>query len=201
MKAKQLLVASFNPGKIAEVGQILVGGGVTVIGPESLELKADPPDESGATFRENALLKARYWCDLSGLPTLADDSGLAVDALGGAPGVYSSRFAGANATDRENILLLLDRMKSVPDLDRTASFICWLALCRPGLEPLYFSGNCSGRILQQPAGRSGFGYDPVFYYPPFGKSFAQVSGEDKNRVSHRARALAEFKNWLKNNEL
>jgi len=197
----RLLVGTFNRGKIEEVRQILADSRIEVLGPEAVGVAAEPPAETGATFCENALLKARFWCEAAGLPALADDSGLTVDALDGAPGIYSSRFAGPDATDRDNLRLLLDRLKSVPEPKRTASFICCIALCRPASPPLTFNGRCQGLILSEPAGSGGFGYDPVFYYPPFGRTFAQAGREEKNRVSHRAQALAEFKNWLKNNEL
>jgi XTP/dITP diphosphohydrolase len=193
----KLLLATTNAGKIAELGRLLSGRGIEVLGLGDIDCaNQEPPEENGNSYCENALIKATCWQARSGLPTLADDSGLAVDWLGGAPGIYSSRFAGENATDQLNNELLLKKLEGVESADRTAAFHCCLALCGPVGQPLTFSGRADGIILSQPAGEGGFGYDPLFYYPPLKKSFAQLAPAEKNSVSHRARALQAFLSWL-----
>lgn len=149
-----------------------------------------PPDEIGVTFEENAVEKALYYSRLCDGYLFVDDSGLAVDALGGAPGVYSARFAGPNATDAANNQLLLDRMRGVAD--RTARFVCVVALARSGQLVRTFSGEVEGRLLEAPRGTNGFGYDPLFFYPPFGCTFGEAPLERKMQVSHRAQALRKL---------
>jgi XTP/dITP diphosphohydrolase len=198
----KLLLATTNAGKIAELGRLLSGRGIEVLGLADISCaNQEPPDESGKNYCENALIKASCWQARSGIPTLADDSGLAVDFLDGAPGIFSSRFAGENATDQLNNELLLQKLEGVPSEGRTAAFHCCLALCGPGRPPLTFSGRAEGIILVQPAGEGGFGYDPLFYYPPLDKSFAQLTAAEKNSVSHRAQALQKFLRWLAANTL
>ena len=148
-------------------------------------------EETGTTFAENSLLKAQAVFDATGLATVADDSGLMVDALGGAPGVYSARYGGLH-TDAERIALLLENMKDVPDEKRTAQFVCAVTCLLPDGRKIAVQGVCPGVILRAPRGEGGFGYDPVFYLPEFGKTFAELAGEEKNRISHRGRALREF---------
>ncbi len=153
-----------------------------------------PPEETGDTFEANAALKAAYYSRFCDGPLFADDSGLEVDALGGAPGVVSARFAGPGATDEDNNRLLLERLQGVRD--RTARFVCVIALARGGELKATFRGEVEGRIIDQPRGSHGFGYDPLFYHEPFECTFGEALLADKKRVSHRARALAQMKKWL-----
>ena len=147
--------------------------------------------EDGETFDDNAYKKALHTAKILGLPAIADDSGLAVEALGGAPGVYSARYAGENATDDENCEKLLKEMKGVDN--RKAAFKCVLSIAVPSGPALTYEGSCEGTILEEKRGESGFGYDPLFYFEEFGKSFAECNSDEKNRVSHRGKALAEVR--------
>ena len=201
MSEQKLLIATTNPGKVAEFRKLLAGLPIRVIGPEDLTQAVPDCIEKGSSFCENAGIKALHWFNHSGLASLADDSGLAVEALDGAPGIYSARFAGDGATDKDNLEHLLERLHGVDHSERGASFICCLALCRTNGSLVMFQGRCDGVILDHPRGRGGFGYDPVFYYPPLGKTFAQLDTEGKNRVSHRGRALQSLREWLHRNEL
>jgi XTP/dITP diphosphohydrolase len=153
-----------------------------------------PPEETGVTFEENASLKAIYYSKHCDGYLFVDDSGLEVDALGGAPGVYSARFAGADATDAANNRLLLDKMRGV--IDRTARFVCVVALADSGRLVHTFRGEVEGRLLEAPRGANGFGYDPLFFYPPFGLSFGEAPLERKMEVSHRAKALGKMRTYL-----
>mgnify|MGYP001373082993 CR=1 FL=1 len=181
----EIVLATGNKGKIREFSGLLEGVFGRIISLNDLE---SPPEvvEDGATFRENALKKARAIAAYSGKPALADDSGLAVDALGGSPGVYSARYAGEGATDRDNIAKLLTELGGIEN--RSASFVCVLALVAPGGEEITAEGKCEGVIITEPRGEGGFGYDPVFYLPEYGKTMAEIPPELKNRISHRARA-------------
>jgi len=152
------------------------------------------PAETGASFEENALLKARYYSAFSEELVVADDSGLEVEALGGAPGVLSARFAGTGATDAENNALLLQRMRGI--CNRDARFVCVLALARAGKEIATFRGEVQGLVLDEGRGKAGFGYDPLFFMPAFGKSFGELAGADKLRVSHRGEALRHLFGYL-----
>lgn len=185
----KLVIATSNPGKIREIAAVLAGTGIELL---SLADFPDMPEivEDGFTFLENALKKARTTAAYTGLPALADDSGLMVDALGGEPGVRSARFA--PTTDERN-RKLLDLLRDVPDGKRTARFVCALALVRPDGFEWVTEGVAEGIITREPAGAAGFGYDPVFFYPPLGKTFAEISGPEKNAVSHRGKALEAFK--------
>ncbi len=185
--------ATGNPGKLRE---FQLAGELLDIDIEPLaNLKQIPaPEETGATFEENARLKAAYYSQFAPGPLFADDSGLEVDALGGAPGVYSARYAGPNATDQTNNELLLQRLGDRSD--RTARFVCVIALAEAGEVVRTFRGEVEGEILRAPRGPGGFGYDPLFYYPPFGCSFGQVDGPRKFDVSHRGNALRELLRYL-----
>jgi XTP/dITP diphosphohydrolase len=188
-----ILVATTNPGKIREITEILAGPKVSIITPNEINLQLDV-EENGLSFAENAAIKARAWCEASGMPALADDSGLCVDALDGKPGVQSARFAGNAATDEENYQLLLKRMKGIQKRD--ARFVCVVALVFPENVVVLAQGHYEGRILQEPVGNAGFGYDPVFFDPASGRSFAQLTPEEKNNRSHRKKALEELKEKL-----
>lgn len=198
--ARRWVLASHNRGKLAEFATLLAPLGVQLVGAAELDLK--PPAEDGLSFVENALIKARAASQASGLPALADDSGLTVDALAGQPGVRSARYAGAKATDADNVSALLQALRDVEDSRRGARFVCALALLRHGEdpEPLLATGEWSGTILREPAGTGGFGYDPIFFDPEVGCSAAQLDPAEKNRRSHRGRALralaARLTDWL-----
>lgn len=190
---KKILVASTNPGKIREIKEILAGSNRCILTPLDINLDLNV-EEKGTSFAENAEAKARQWSEASGLAALADDSGLCVDALDGRPGVRSARFAGENATDEENYLLLLEEMKGVTQ--RSARFVCAVALAFPGGGIVTARGEYEGCILENPVGDGGFGYDPVFFDPVSGKSFAQLSQQEKNERSHRKKALIALKQEL-----
>jgi XTP/dITP diphosphohydrolase len=189
----KVLAATSNRGKINEIFQILAGAGISILTPQEAGLQLDVK-EDGVTFEANAVLKAHAWRRASGYPTLADDSGLCVDALAGRPGVHTARFAGEGATDRENYELLLKLMEDVTD--RKAHFMCAVALAISDDLVITAAGRCDGVILRGPIGQGGFGYDPVFLDPETGKSFAQLTDSEKNTRSHRARALISLKQKL-----
>jgi XTP/dITP diphosphohydrolase len=186
----KLLIATNNKGKVHEYRDLLKGIPFELVTPASLGIKLEV-EETGKTFSENALLKAEDFARASGLLTLADDSGLEVDALNGEPGVRSHRYAGENATDAELVDYLLKKMKDVPEGKRTAHFRCVIAIVHPGGKIDYCEGRCDGVIAFSPRGEEGFGYDPIFYFPELGKTLAELPLEAKNRLSHRARAAAE----------
>lgn len=190
----RLLLATTNPGKIRELRQLLGSEGFELEGLGDLETQEEL--ETGSTFTENALLKARYYYRLSGLPTISDDSGLEVDALGGAPGVYSARFTGAGASDLERTLKVLEAIKDLPDEQRGAEFVCVAAIVWQGGERT-FTGTARGRLLRELRGEGGFGYDPIFFYEPRQKTFAELSPEEKVKVSHRGRAFHDLAIWLR----
>ncbi len=190
-----LVLATGNAGKVRELTQLLAA--------QSIELRdlrqfpALPPvEETGDTYRINAAAKAHATARFTGLAALADDSGLEVDALGGAPGVYSARFAGPQQDDRRNIALLLDRLRDVPADRRQARFSCVIVVARPDGRELVSAGHCDGVITLAPQGTGGFGYDPVFYHPGAGHTFAELSDDTKNRLSHRADACARLRSEL-----
>jgi XTP/dITP diphosphohydrolase len=186
---KPVVLASSNAGKLGEFSDLLNGAGFEIL-PQS-RFAVGEVEETAVTFVENALLKARHASASSGRAALADDSGLEVDALGGAPGVRSARYAGSRATDRDNIEKLLEALAGVPDARRTARFQCIVCYLRHAEDPtpIICQGTWEGRILMAPLGQQGFGYDPVFLVPEFGCSAAELPRDVKNRVSHRAQAL------------
>ena len=186
-----LLIATTNAGKLTEIEAALEELPVRIL---SLNDFPDTPEvvEDGATFEENALKKARTIAAFSGVPTLADDSGLEVDALGGAPGIYSARYSGEDADDARNNRKLLNELAGLPEERRGARFVCVLALYGPQGEWL-FRAECPGRIGFEPRGASGFGYDPLFFYQPLGRTFGELDRETKSRVSHRGLALQKLK--------
>lgn len=189
----KIYCATGNPGKLRE---FRLAGELLGIDVEPLaDLKSIPaPEEHGATFEENARLKAEYYSRFAPGPLFADDSGLEVDALGGEPGVYSARYAGPNATDEANNRLLLERLRG--KTNRTGRFVCVIALAECGEVRRTFRGEVEGEILEEPRGPGGFGYDPLFYYPPFGCSFGEVDGPKKFDVSHRGEALRSLFEYL-----
>jgi XTP/dITP diphosphohydrolase len=190
MSSIPLVLATRNEGKTEELKALLADFPVDI---KNLTDFGPTPaiEEDGETFEENAVSKARFTAKVLGLPALADDSGLMVEALGGAPGVRSARYAGENATDLENNIKLLKELENVEN--RSAAFACTIAIAVPWGPALVYEGRCEGSITTEQAGTQGFGYDPVFYYPPLEKTFAQLSTEEKNRVSHRGQALRELR--------
>lgn len=191
---RELVLASHNAGKLKEL-QALLGDGMRVH--SIAEFSAEAPEETGLSFVENAILKARHAARVSGLPALADDSGLAVDALGGAPGIHSARYADGRG-DAANNAKLLDALKDVPEAERGAQFVCALALVRHADDPLPIicEGLWHGHILDHLQGSNGFGYDPLFRVAEFQCSSAELSPAEKNRLSHRARAMQLLKQRL-----
>ncbi|OAI24687.1 MULTISPECIES: RdgB/HAM1 family non-canonical purine NTP pyrophosphatase [Methylomonas] len=189
-----IVLASGNAGKIREIQAILQND---LILPQS-QFQVVEPEETGSTFVENAIIKARNAARHCGLPAIADDSGLVVDALGGAPGVLSARYAGAAASDSDNNAKLLDALSAVPDHQRTARFVCVMVFMRHADDPtpIIAQGVWEGRILREPLGGNGFGYDPLFWVETFASSSAQLAPEQKNAVSHRGQALQDLRRQL-----
>ena len=189
-----LRCATSNPGKLREFHMAAEHWGYPQIDIQPLERmkEIEPPEENGATFEENAVAKARYYSRFAEEPVFADDSGLEVDALGGAPGVYSARFAGPDATDAANNALLLEKLKDVPAAKRTARFVCVIALAHRGRLLGSFRGAVEGLIIDDARGPNGFGYDPLFFHPPFDCTFGEAPNERKLSVSHRGQALRQL---------
>ena len=185
----QFVLASNNQKKIAEMRALLSGFGVEVVSPSELGLHIEV-EETGTTFAENAMLKAKAVCEAAGMPAIADDSGLCVDALNGAPGVYSARYGGEELDDRGRYMLLLSSMRG--QTTRAAHFACAIACAFPDGRTLTEEGRCEGAIAFAPMGEGGFGYDPIFMVPEYRKTFGQLTAEEKAAVSHRGRALAAF---------
>ena len=191
----RIVLASGNAGKLEEIARILADMDVTVV-PQS-DFGVSDADETGTTFIENALIKARHAAEATGLPAIADDSGICVDALDGRPGVYSARYSGPGATANSNNDRLLAELEGVPDEQRGAAFHCVACYVDPAMdEPVIAQGEWRGRILHQRRGDGGFGYDPLFYVLELGKSSAELSPEEKNARSHRGQALAELSRKL-----
>ena len=189
--------ASNNAGKLKELRRILEQMGHEVRSLRDLRIDLDP-EETGTTFEENSFLKANAVMQATGLPALADDSGIAVDALNGEPGIYSARY-GFDETldDAGRVKLLLHNMEQVPDGQRQAQFVCVITFVTPEGQVIQARGEVHGEVTREERGKGGFGYDPIFYYPPFGKTLAEVEPERKNEVSHRAKALKIFYEKLK----
>lgn len=197
VRPDRLVLASSNPGKLREINALLEGLGMTVL-PQS-DFDVPDADETGLSFVENAILKARHAAQLTGLPAIADDSGLEVDALNGAPGIYSARFSGAGASDADNLQKLLTEMEDVPEAQRTARFQCLMVYMEHAADPtpLICQGTWEGRILLAPQGENGFGYDPVFWVPGEQCASAELAPAVKNRLSHRGQALQKLLAALK----
>lgn len=186
---QKVVLATGNPGKVRELADLLADFGLDVVAQTTLGVES--AEETGLTFIENAILKARHASAMTGLPAIADDSGLAVDALGGAPGIYSARYAGEEASDQQNLEKLLSALETVADDQRGAQFHCVLVYLRHAEDPtpLVFHGSWAGEITRVAAGAGGFGYDPIFYLSELGKTAAELSKEEKRAVSHRGKAL------------
>lgn len=185
----KFVLATHNPGKLKEMSAILSQFGVEVVSPKDLGITVDV-EETGTTFAENAMLKARAICEAAKLPAIADDSGLCVDALSGGPGVYSARYGGEGLDDKGRYQLLLNTMRG--QTTRAAHFACAIACAFPNGDELTAEGRCDGTIAFAPMGEGGFGYDPVFFVPELKKTFGQLTGEEKSAISHRGRALQSF---------
>ena len=191
----KIVLASGNPGKAREVRAALLGMGVELLLPHEAGFRFDV-EETGSTYAENALIKARAACEESGLPALADDSGVEVDALPGELGVRSARFGGDVLDDSGRNALLLEKISEVPEAERGARYACVLAFVKPNGWFGFFEGVLGGRILRAPRGEGGFGYDPLMYLPEHGCAVSELPLDLKNRISHRGLALAEFRAWL-----
>jgi XTP/dITP diphosphohydrolase len=188
----RIVLASNNPGKVREFNQLLSDTELEVV-PQST-FSVPEIEETGLTFVENAILKARNAAQHTGLPAIADDSGLEVDALDGAPGIYSARYAGAGASDRDNLEKLLEALREVDAQQRSARFQCLMVYMRHGQDPTprIFQGTWEGRILREPRGSGGFGYDPVFLVPDIDRASAELAPDVKNRLSHRGQAIRQL---------
>lgn len=192
----KLLVATTNRGKLAEIERLLGNWGIELVGLGDIAA----PYEIGRSFQENALLKARHYSSIAQMAVIAEDSGLEVEALGGAPGPFSARYAGEGASDADRIAKLLYELSQIPISKRRARFVSAVAFCSQKTEKI-FVGSVYGLILAEPRGHGGFGYDPVFYYEPFGRTFAELTSEEKSAVSHRGRAIRSLLYWMKRSGL
>lgn len=195
---QKVVLATGNPGKVREMADLLAAFGLDIVA--QTELGVESVEETGLTFIENAILKARHAAAITGLPAIADDSGLAVDALGGAPGIYSARYAGEEASDRQNLLKLLAALENVPDDKRQAQFHCVLVYLRHAEDPtpLVFHGSWQGEITRSAVGEGGFGYDPIFFVPELGKTAGEMTKVEKHAVSHRGKAMTLLLEAMRN---
>ena len=193
---RKLLIATRNPGKFQELTALLADCPFTAVSLTEAGIDLDVA-ETGSTFEENASLKAATYARMSGLIALADDSGLEVDALGGEPGVLSSRYAGDGATDAQRIAYLLKKLDNIPGEELSARFRCVIAVASPGKRVDLYAGECYGMIVRKPRGANGFGYDPIFLLPDLGKTMAELEPDEKNRISHRATAARKAAAALK----
>ncbi|MBX3050161.1 MAG: RdgB/HAM1 family non-canonical purine NTP pyrophosphatase [Caldilineaceae bacterium] len=191
----RLLIATHNPGKVAEYRSLLADLPLAVTWLDEIDITEDV-EETETTFVGNAILKARYYAGISGLWTWADDSGLEIDALDGRPGVYSARYGGKGLTDADRYHKVLAEMAAVPDEERTARFRCVVAIVQPGGKVDTRDGKLEGLIAHEPKGSHGFGYDPIFHVPSFGKTLAELDRRVKNEISHRAEAAAKAREML-----
>ncbi|WP_042223305.1 XTP/dITP diphosphatase [Oceanobacillus manasiensis] len=194
---EQVLIATRNAGKAAEFKQFFSRYQITALSMLDLEEELPDVEETGVTFEENAALKAEEISSKLGIPVLADDSGLMIDALYGEPGVFSARYAGTDKNDRANILKVLQKLQGVPESERTARFVCVIALSKPGEKTVFRTGYCEGNIAEEQSGENGFGYDPIFIPSDQKKTMAELTAEEKNRISHRTKAIEQFDEWIK----
>jgi XTP/dITP diphosphohydrolase len=191
---RTLVIGTGNPNKLLEIVPHLRGSDFMPV--TASTYGKFNPDETGLTLEANAIIKAKAACELSGEWSIADDTGLFVDALNGAPGVWSARYAGPGCAPADNVRKLLSEMSGVPEESRTATFACVIALCVPGQEPITFDGACGGSIIAELRGGNGFGYDPIFKVSGYGKTFAELPEETKNVISHRGIAMAKLRKYL-----
>ncbi len=195
---KTIILATNNTNKVREFREMLAGGDIEVLPLKEAGIDADI-EETGNTFEENALIKARAICKMTGKPALADDSGLCVDYLDGAPGVYSSRFMGEDTPYSEKNAAIIEKLSGVDGDERTAAFKCCMALVMPDGREFVTSGEMKGIIADKPAGENGFGYDPIVFLPEYGRTSAQLSPDEKNAISHRGEALRAMVDIIKDN--
>jgi XTP/dITP diphosphohydrolase len=195
VRPEKILAATTNRGKLREIAQVLAGLSLELLTLSDLALDQPAPEE-GLTFLDNARQKALFYSGSTSQLTLAEDSGLEVEYLGGAPGIYSARFSGPQADDASNLAKVLKLMQDVPEGKRRARFVCCIVLSRKGKILTEITGTAEGRISLEPRGRNGFGYDPIFFYPPLGRTFAELTPQEKNKVSHRGQALRRMRDFL-----
>jgi XTP/dITP diphosphohydrolase len=195
----RIVIATFNPGKFIEITELFEGLGLELISLSEGGIET-PFEETGSTYEDNARAKAIHYAALSGCVAVADDSGIEVDALDGRPGPLSARYGGADLDDAGRCRLMLRELQDVPGPRRSARYVAVAAIARPDGEARLFRGECAGNILREMKGRGGFGYDPLFYFPPFGATFAEIPKDRKNEVSHRGRAFSEMAAFLKTEE-
>jgi XTP/dITP diphosphohydrolase len=196
----QILIATKNIGKVKEFQSMFNEFGIEVL--SLLDIEGSPDvEETGTTFEENAILKAETISSEMNIPVIADDSGLEIDALDGRPGVYSARYAGSQKNDDDNMDKVLYELKEVHRSERNARFVCALAFARPGQETFVVKGICEGEILSERRGQEGFGYDPIFYLPQLNRSMAELTKEEKNKISHRALALTKLKDFINEEDM
>lgn len=194
---KKWLIATKNKGKVEDFRHLFVKYNIEIISLLDLEEPVEDVEETGTTFEENAILKAEAISELLNMPVLADDSGLEIDSLDGRPGVYSARYAGEDKDDTKNLHKVLKEMEDVPDEKRTGRFVCVLAVASPGEETITKRGTCEGKIIREPIGTNGFGYDPIFQPDNTEKTMAELSAAEKNEISHRGNALKKLETWVK----
>ncbi|KHE66890.1 XTP/dITP diphosphatase [Halobacillus sp. BBL2006] len=194
---KELIVATKNEGKVREFRQMFANYNISVKSLLDFEEEMEDIEETGTTFSENATIKAEAVSQQFQLPVVADDSGLVIDALDGAPGVYSARYAGEEKDDAKNLQKVMQELQGVPREERTARFVCAVAVARPGEETFVKKGYCEGSIANEPSGANGFGYDPIFIPKGSKRTMAEYSAEEKNSISHRHHAIQQIEEWLK----
>ncbi|WP_164668451.1 XTP/dITP diphosphatase [Virgibacillus doumboii] len=193
----EIIIATKNPGKAKEFQAFFSEYNIKAISLLDLSESVEDIEETGTTFEENAALKAEQIANLFETPVLADDSGLVIDALDGRPGIYSARYAGEPKNDKANLEKVLKELQNVPDTDRTARFVCVLAVAIPGKDTIFKKGHCEGKISNDPDGSNGFGYDPIFIPDGYSKTMAQLSSDEKNKISHRKNAITQLESWIK----
>ncbi|WP_058307204.1 XTP/dITP diphosphatase [Gracilibacillus massiliensis] len=194
---KELIIATKNKGKMQDFIGLFEPFGIKVYSLLDLDEPVKDIEETGNTFEENAAIKAEAVCRMFNIPVIADDSGIEIDALNGAPGVYSARYAGEEKDDLANLEKVLSELKDVPHEQRTGRFVCVLAIAQPGQQTIFKRGECEGTIGDQAIGEHGFGYDPIFYPVGSSRTMAELTPEEKNQISHRKVALDKIENWVK----
>lgn len=195
---KEIIIATKNEGKAKEFKTLFDRYGIKAV--SLLDLPQDLPDieETGSTFEENAALKSEGIANILNIPVMADDSGLEIDALDGKPGIFSARYAGEPKDDKKNIQKVLEELKNVPEADRTARFVCVLSISIPGEKTIYKKGYCEGSIAIEEKGNHGFGYDPIFIPKGYSHTMAELTPEEKNKISHRKNAMVQLEDWIQN---
>ena len=195
---KEIIIATKNEGKAKEFKTLFDRYGIKAV--SLLDLPQDLPDieETGSTFEENAALKSEGIANILNIPVMADDSGLEIDALDGKPGIFSARYAGEPKDDKKNIQKVLEELKNVPEADRTARFVCVLSISIPGEQTIYKKGYCEGSIAIEEKGNHGFGYDPIFIPKGYSHTMAELTPEEKNKISHRKNAMVQLEDWIQN---